>query len=81
MFTITVVVCDLFCLYYVYLQYICICIKFICLIIQIIHTFMSMDGKDALYSYILRIRTLVSLLQLFLLCLDLGFRSWFYRPG
>ena len=32
MFTITVAVCDLFCLY---LQYICMCIKFICLIIQI----------------------------------------------
>ena len=54
MFTITVVVCDLFCLYYVYLQYICICIKFI---IQC--TFRSM-GKDTLYIYILRIQTHIS---------------------
>ena len=62
MFTVTVVVCDLFFLYYVYLQYICICIKFI---IQC--TFRSM-GKDTLYIYILRIHTLVSLLQLLFFC-------------
>ena len=66
MFAITVVVCDLFCLYYVYLQYICICIKFI---IQC--TFRSM-GKDTLYIYILRIRTLVSLLQLLFAMSQLG---------
>ena len=73
MFTITVAVCFIFTTY-IYNTSVFV-LSLIILIIHIRCTCMSM-GKDTLYINIVRIRTLVSLLKLFLLCLNLGF-MWY----
>ena len=85
MFSITVAVCDLSCLYYVYLQYICICIKFISnysnynvhlgvwkgyiVHLYITHTHLGFSN----FSFFCYVST-------WALC-GMSYWSWFYRRG